>query len=124
MKTQTIEVEGLPEGWKATKITLSRDTYNGKSPDLIIYEADVRVEKIPPCRIAFYEITDGSQDIYKDMFRDAKWWREVKENDITLNSDQSKLSVDEWDFIISYLFKSGIDRKLFGKLEKFIKENS
>ena len=79
MKTQTIEVEGLPEGFevKSLKIhvppeTLMQITKNNHhynlTIDLVRSNADVVLQKIQPLRMSLEEITDKTQDINKDYY--------------------------------------------------------
>lgn len=147
MTKQTIEVEGLPEGWKAVAY---RYAYGGEYVHTIRGIEQIRnsidktidfrliVEKIQPRRIVVLENTGEvrrimpGEWIYEDDGRFIKWdsgyaseddyqvWREVKETDTPLTDDEPKLSlsVDECKSIIF----APID--LHVKLEKFIKGNS
>ena len=94
------KVEGLPEGCKAIayRIPLENKDYilDGEQVMLCCWPTDKNyliVEKIQPRRIAFDEITDGTQDIDADYYIKYKWWREVKENDLSLTNDEPKLSL-------------------------------
>ena len=99
MATQTIEVEGLPEGWKAVEIRVDPDQYNKYVGDdgCLYWEAKIKMEKIQPRRIVLEETEDkhlGCQTLYIDdtefMIMTNKIWREVKENDV---NEEPKLSL-------------------------------
>lgn len=101
-----IEIEGLPEGWKAVayRIPLENKDYilDGKQVLLCCWPTNkdyLIVERIKPYRISFYEITDGTQNIDEDYYIKYKWWREVKETDIPLiNEDANvKMGVSQGD---------------------------
>ncbi len=136
MKTETIEVEGLPEGWKAVEIRVDPDQYNKYVGDdgCLYWEAKVKMEKIQPRRIAFDEITDGTQNLDEDYYHKSTWWREVKENDIPLTSEEPKLSlsVEECRNVRSLIkdfenlgwFVSPASSLLLQKITEFTKENS
>lgn len=120
---QMIEVEGLPEGWKATEFRPPKDGENFFLPasgiltakiDFLRHEARLIVEKIQPRRIVLEETNDVF-GIRKSGYRvyssgivqhienavgsdiGEKIWREVKENDLSLPNEEPKLSlsVDE-----------------------------
>jgi len=122
MKTQTIQVEGLPEGLKIESIEIMPSGFGDKSGLSLM--AMVKVEKIQPRRIVLEEI-ESRTDI-NNLFINGKWWREVKENDLSLTKKDDKVSLcpAEWDLVLNHLFKSRLDSTLFDKLVKFIKENS
>ena len=142
-----IEVEGLPEGWKAIAYRrpypqeyilksegAMKVRIRGEQPWLII-------ERIKPRRIVLEEI---SKEEYHRLFNDERcsdiynmrgsYWREVKETDIPLNSDEPKLSlsVDECRNVRSLIkdfenlgwFVNPARSLLLQKITKFLKENS
>ena len=94
-----IDIEGLPEGWKAVAYRVPKGNIEFVFIENVVREAKPQdkkcliVEKIQPRRIAFDEITDGTQDIDADYYIKYKWWREVKENDLSLTNDEPKLSL-------------------------------
>jgi hypothetical protein len=115
MTKQTIEVEGLPEGWKAVafRLPVTGEFYVSVGGEVITAcrcseQPRLIVEKIQPRRIVLEETTelnekyqsgfyatrliafkDGSINLY-----DMKYlWREVKETDLSLNSDKTKVSI-------------------------------
>lgn len=101
-----IEIEGLPEGWKAVayRVPLENKEYilDGEQVLFCCWPANkdyLIVEKIQPHRISFEEITDGTQNIDEDYYIKYKWWREVKETDIPLiNEDANvKMGVSQGD---------------------------
>ena len=96
------------------------------------------VEKIKPRRLVFEETLKSNNTGNCQVFLSNNengiltrvsiasdlLWREVKETGINLTNEEPKLSVDEYDFVIAYLFKSCLDKALFGKVSKILKENS
>ena len=124
MKTQTIEVEGLPEGWKAVAHRKPlKDEYilygdEICKPKGLMNRPWLIVEKIQPRRISFDEITDGTQNIDEDYYIKYKWWREVKET-----TEDPKLSLNKKDMLelIEHIKLGG---QLNHKIAEFIKENS
>lgn len=145
MKTQTIEVEGLTEGFevKILKIhmpaeTLMQITKNNHhyNPAINIarVNADVVLEKIQPRRIVLEEtaeyhepedksaihtqiIIDEAETAIKIM-SNVKWKR-VKETDITLTNNEPKLSLTKKDMLdlIDHLKLGG---RLNPKIAEFI----
>lgn len=110
MKTQTIEVEGLPEGWKAVEIRVDPDQYNKYVGDdgCLYWEAKIKMEKIQPRRIVLEEdINDNRNPSIAQTLKLSSGRiihifcpyavREVKETDIPLTNDEPylKLSVDQ-----------------------------
>lgn len=108
MKTQTIEVEGLPEGWKAKEVRIDPDQYNKYVGDdgFLYWEAKIKMEKIQPRRIVLEEI---SKEEYHRLFNDERcpdiynmrcsYWREVKKTDIPLTNEEPKLSLTKKDML-------------------------
>lgn len=139
MKTQTIEVEGLPEGWKAVayRRPMVGEYYlhNGQAKycESLHSSEWLIIQKIQPRRIVLEETEEENQR-YASGLRETQFlangdvrlhnlkykWREVKETDIPLNSDDPKLSlsVDECKNIIVE------SNNLGKKIDEFIKENS
>ena len=110
MTEQTIDVTGLPEGWKAVAYRVPKGNIEFVFIENVVREAKPQdkkcliVEKIQPRRIVLEETEEkylGCQTLHIDgteiMIMTNKTWREVKETDIPLNSDEPKLSlsVDE-----------------------------
>lgn len=95
MTTHTIEIEGLPEGWKAVAIKL--EELEGSDSEHAIYIAKVIAEKIQPRRIVLEETGEERSVSYGDWYEDEdgnvinylnksfgtrktyKIWKEVKE---------------------------------------------
>jgi len=135
MTNQTIKVEGLPEGWKAVEIRVDPDQYNKYIGDdgFMYWKAKIKMEKIQPRRIVLEE-TEEENPRYTSGLHETQFlangdvrihnlkkkWREVKETDIPLNSDEPKLSLSVSE--VKTIF--GCDFALLVKIEKFIKENS
>ena len=148
-----IEVEGLPEGWKAVGMLVDPDQYNKYVGDdgFLYWEAKIKLEKIQPRRIVLEETNEERRICYGEWYESQegklmRWpyggktdgkhrvWREVKETDIPLNSDEPKLSlsVDECrnvrylikDFENLGWFVNPARSLLLQKITKFIKENS
>ena len=140
MKTQTIEVEGLPEGWKAVAYRIpvkdvdmildrfgqvSNCIWNGETAYII-------VEKIQPRRIVIEETSEetnegiqhfSSRNSIAMTFTNTPYkWREVKETDIPLNSGDPKLSLSVDECIDAT--KETWPVLLAAKIDAFIKENS
>ena len=130
-----IEIEGLPEGWKAIAYRrpypqeyilksegAMKVRIRGEQPWLII-------ERIKPHRVVLEKTEEkhlGCQTLYIDdtefMIMTDKVWREVKENDLSLNKDEPKLSlsVDECKHIYKWMDSVGLH---FNKITEFLKEN-
>jgi hypothetical protein len=133
MKTQTIEVEGLPEGWKTIRYGWPKKNvdyvFDGIGVKLFLGKEDnamLIVEKIKPLEIRLVEIPEDEihSNISETVVRIGnKWWKEVKETDIPLNSDGHKLSlsVDECKELLENTAHQSDAGDI---LEKFIKENS
>lgn len=91
---QTIEVEGLPEGWKAVSVDATGCNFDN---GLTSYPARLKVEKIQPRRIVLEETEEERSVSYGDWYEDdhgrvkqwlnkdygssrcVKIWKEVKE---------------------------------------------
>lgn len=128
MKTQTIEIEGLPEGWKAVAYRVPKGNIEFVFIENVVREAKPQdkkcliVEKIQPRRIVLEETEEkylGCQTLHIDgteiMIMTNKTWREVKE---TTEEPKLSLSVDECKNIITGSNRLGL------KIDEFIKENS
>lgn len=106
-----IEIPSLPEGYRAVAYRIPNfgEYYVDSFEKITEYRGGhgfkkLIVEKIQPRRIVLEEI---SKEEYHRLFNDERcsdiynmrgsYWREVKETDIPLNSDEPKLSlsVDE-----------------------------
>jgi len=148
MTTQTIKVEGLPEGWKAVAYRTPANGENYLTPDgfVVVAQHDYMlahliVEKIQPRRIVLEQIPMDSVKLgdfmrppgshallpvgsegYNESYA---FLREVNETDLSLNSDEPKLSlsVDECKYILGK-FQSAVTLNIYDRLREFIKENS
>ena len=136
-----IEIEGLPEGWKAVAYRVPTNGETCWHQNFGIYTATVSltqcfiVEKIKPRRIVLEEI---SKEEYHRLFNDERcsdiynmrgsYWREVKETE----EPKLSLSVDECRNVRSLIkdfenlgwFVNPARSLLLQKITKFIKENS
>ena len=115
-----IEVEGLPEGWKAVAYRVPKGNIEFVFIENVVREAKPQdkkcliVEKIQPRRIVLEETNEERRICYGEWYESQegklmRWpyggktdgkhrvWREVKETDIPLNNNDLKLSlsVDE-----------------------------
>lgn len=138
MTEQTIDVTGLPEGWKAVAYRVPKGNIEFVFIENVVRKAKPQdkkcliVEKIQPRRIVLEETEEkylGCQTLYIDgteiMIMTNKIWREVKETDIPLNSDEPKLSlsVDECKEAMRKLETFNVT-DLSVKICGFLKENS
>jgi len=109
MKTQTIKVEGFPEGWKAVAYRVPKGNIEFVFIGNVVREAKPQdkkcliVEKIQPRRIVLEETEDkhlGCQTLYINdtelMIMTDKVWREVKETYSPLTNDV-KMGVSQGD---------------------------
>ena len=142
-----IEIEGLPEGWKAVAYRVPKGNIEFVFIENVVRKAKPQdkkcliVEKIQPRRIVLEETEEkylGCQTLHIDgteiMIMTNKTWREVKETDIPLNNNDLKLSlsVDECRNVRSLIkdfenlgwFVNPARSLLLQKITKFIKENS
>ena len=142
-----IEIEGLPEGWKAIAYRVPKGNIEFVFIENVIRKAKPQdkkcliIEKIQPRRIVLEETEEkylGCQTLHIDgteiMIMTNKTWREVKETDIPLNNNDLKLSlsVDECRNVRSLIkdfenlgwFVNPARSLLLQKITKFIKENS
>lgn len=142
-----IEVEGLPEGWKAVAYRVPKGNIEFVFIENVVREAKPQdkkcliIEKIQPRRIVLEETDEkhlGCQTLCIDdtefMIMTDKVWREVKETDTHLNNSEPKLSlsVDECRNVRSLIkdfenlgwFVNPARSLLLQKITKFIKENS
>lgn len=132
MKTQTIEVEGLPDGFKLCDIDIPARMITQIDSNILrtSFAIVITLEKIQPRKIVLEEI---SKEEYYRLFHDEQCteiynlqrshWKQVKETDLSLNSDEpyKKLSVDDARELLNYLPKN---TEFYGELVEFIKENS
>jgi hypothetical protein len=104
MTEQTIDVTGLPEGWKAVAYRVPKGNIEFVFIENVVRKAKPQdkkcliVEKIQPRRIVLEEI---SKEEYHRLFNDERcsdiynmrgsYWREVKETDTPLNNSEPKL---------------------------------
>ncbi len=139
MTKQTIEVEGLPEGYRAiayrkpkneTEIVFLGGTLRQASEINRSHEQLI-VEKIQPRRIVLEETEETCNYETTQEFKignksigvwSTKILREVKETDLSLNSGEPKLSLSVDELIDAN--KSTWPDYLNEKISKFIKENS
>ena len=140
MTTQTIDVTGLPEGWKAVAYRVPKGNIEFVLIENVVREAKPQdkkcliVEKIQPRRIVLEE-TDESNAKFQDAWctqhfingviltQQPKKWREVKGTDDPLTNAEPKLglSVDECKYVLGRNGKYA--GNVFDKMGKFIKEN-
>ena len=131
-----IDIEGLPEGWKAVAYRVPKGNIEFVFIENVVRKAKPQdkkcliVEKIQPRRIVLEETEEkylGCQTLYIDgteiMIMTNKTWREVKENDLSLNKDEPKLSLSVGDVkrILSntlYFYEDIVNR-----MREFLKEN-
>ena len=133
-----IEVEGLPEGWKAVAYRVPKGNIEFVFIENVIRKAKPQdkkcliIEKIQPRRIVLEETEEkylGCQTLHIDgteiMIMTNKTWREVKETDIPLNNNDLKLSlsVDECKEAMRKLETFNVT-DLSVKICGFLKENS
>ncbi len=117
MTTQKIEIEGLPEGWKAKEFRLGEinEPYFDpatKSICRLLLGSTVGVlivEKIQPSRIVFESTTESRKAKFGDWIYNngaiEQWrsekksqstykiWREVKETDIPLTKEEPNVKI-------------------------------
>ena len=130
-----IEIEGLPEGWKAIAYRrpypqeyilksegAMKVRIRGEQPWLII-------ERIKPHRVVLEKTEEkhlGCQTLYIDdtefMIMTDKTWREVKENDLSLNKDEPKLSLSVGD-VKRILSNTLYCEDIVNRMREFLKEN-
>ena len=130
-----IEIEGLPEGWKAIAYRrpypqeyilksegAMKVRIRGEQPWLII-------ERIKPHRVVLEKTEEkhlGCQTLYIDdtefMIMTDKVWREVKENDLSLNKDEPKLSLSVGD-VKRILSNTLYCEDIVNRMREFLKEN-
>ena len=134
MTKQTIEVE-VPEGWKVKEYRMpNKGDYFWHQNRVCVASSsfiDQRliIEKIQPRRIVLEETEEkylGCQTLYIDgteiMIMTNKTWREVKENDLSLNKDEPKLSLSVGDvkrILSNWLYCEDI----VNRMREFLKEN-
>jgi len=140
MKTQTIEIEGLPEGWRAVAYRLPKNgehMLNDDTVEICNYDALTPwliVEKIQPRRIVLESSTDSRKAVFGDWIYNngviEQWrsqkesqstyriWREVKETD---EDPYLKLTKKDMLELIEHIKLGG---QLNYKIAEFIKENS
>ena len=132
MKTQTIEVEGLPEGVSIKRISLSEIP--------VVFVRNIKLdnvyiefEKIQPRRIVIEETSNESVSYRSGFYPTQVFsnglrlhdqphiWREVKETEIPFTNDEPKLSlsVDDAKELLNYL-PSNTD--FYKKLVEYIKD--
>ena len=140
-----IEVEGLPEGWKAVAYRVPKGNIEFVFIENVIRKAKPQdkkcliIEKIQPRRIVLEETEEkylGCQTLHIDgteiMIMTNKTWREVKETDIPLTNNEPKLSlgVDECRNVRSLIkdfenlgwFVNPARSLLLQKITEFIKD--
>lgn len=77
MKTQAIEVEGLPEGFEVNTISINAKEKVSQCFNTV--QATIHLKKIQPRELRFVEITDHSDIKISDRKIDGIWFREVNE---------------------------------------------
>jgi hypothetical protein len=99
---QTIEVEGLPEGSEIELIEIMPSGFGDKSGNNLM--AMVKLKKIQPRRIVLEETDELMNPEYKSVIirldgdlaeisvRSKKYWREVKESELSLfSADEGRI---------------------------------
>lgn len=121
---QKIEVEGLPKGWQITKVIDIYPNDPGEAYAMCSIKAIKR-----PRRIVIEETDEkylGCQTLYIDgteiMIMTNKTWREVKENDLSLNKDEPKLSLSVGD-VKRILSNTLYCEDIVNRMREFLKEN-
>ncbi len=148
MTEQTIDVTGLPEGWKAVAYRVPTNGETCWHQNFGIYTATVSltqcfiVEKIQPRRIVLEETNEERRICYGEWYESQegklmRWpyggktdgkhrvWREVKETDTPSNNSEPKLSlsVDECKEAMRKLETFNVT-DLSVKICRFLKEHS
>ena len=143
-----IEIEGLPEGWKAVAYRVPTNGETCWHQSFGIYTVTVPltqcfiVEKIKPRRIVLEETNEERRICYGEWYESQegklmRWpyggktdgkhrvWREVKETDTPLNNSEPKLSlsVDECKEAMRKLETFNVT-ELSVKICRFLKEHS
>ena len=101
-----IEIEGLPEGWKAVAYRVPKGNIEFVFIENVVREAKPQdkkcliIEKIKPRRIVLEETEEkylGCQTLHIDgteiMIMTNKTWREVKETDIPLTNEDVNVKI-------------------------------
>lgn len=101
-----IEIEGLPEGWKAVAYRVPKGNIEFVFIENVVREAKPQdkkcliIEKIKPHRVVLEKTEEkhlGCQTLYIDdtefMIMTDKVWREVKETDIPLTNDEPNVKM-------------------------------
>ena len=101
-----IEIEGLPEGWKAVAYRVPKGNIEFVFIENVVRKAKPQdkkcliVEKIQPRRIVLEETEEkylGCQTLHIDgteiMIMTNKTWREVKETDIPLTNEDVNVKI-------------------------------
>ena len=131
-----IEIEGLPEGWKAVAYRVPKGNIEFVFIENVVREAKPQDKKcliVEKCRRIVLEETEekhlGCQTLHIDdtefMIMTDKVWREVKETDTPLNNSEPKLSlsVDECKEAMRKLETFNVT-DLSVKICRFLKEHS
>jgi len=141
MKTQTIEVEGLPEGWKAVahRKPLKEEyiLYGDEicKPKGLMNRPWLIVEKIQLRRIVLEETNEERRICFGEWYESQegklmRWpyggktdgkhkvWREVKETDIPLTNEDDKLSLS----VIELKDISSNAKYIMDKIAEYIKD--
>ena len=143
-----IEIEGLPEGWKAVAYRVPKGNIEFVFIENMVREAKPQdkkcliVEKIQPRWIVLEETNEERRICYGEWYESQegklmRWpyggktdgkhrvWREVKETDTPLNNSEPKLSlsVDECKEAMRKLETFNVT-DLSVKICRFLKENS
>jgi len=131
-----IEVEGLPEGYRAIKVVLTN-----KADKLSPVCATVYIEKNQPRRIVLEDTGEVRKPEIGEYIQNngnfckchkpERWgyehqiWREVKETDLSLTNDEPKLSLSVDDCqTLMWILKGFNVSELSVRIHEFIKEHS
>lgn len=120
MAKHTIEIEGLPEEWEPVAFRIGNpkehiiDCGEVLLLDSVTKFPCLIIKKKQPRRIVLEE-----SDYDVSVKYDGRYWRIVKESDLSLNNEEPKLSlsVDECRKLYQYM-----DNSVLIKLREFLKD--
>ena len=94
-----------------------------KQPRRIVLE-ETEEDNQTGCGKLMDQILYCHDDILIRMSKAKKYWREVKENDLSLTNDELKLSltVDECKEIMNLHDHESVKKKLINKIRKFLED--
>ena len=119
MTKQTIEVEGLPDGYALKEVFIPAYRTSELTEDTLgaTFSCVITLEKIKPRRIVLEETVEGKHDVaFHDDSGCWTYWHKVTETE----DPKLSLSVDDCKSIIDMSW----GWELLDRLKEFIKENS